>query len=74
MIVVVAGYTDSVGSAEFNQKLSEDRAAAIKAYIVSHGIGASRVQSVGHGKNDPVADNGTDEGRARNRRVEFQVQ
>ena len=74
MRVIVAGYTDSVGSAAFNQRLSEDRANSVRDYLVSHGIGVSRISAVGHGKDDPVADNGTEEGRARNRRVEFQVQ
>jgi outer membrane protein OmpA-like peptidoglycan-associated protein len=73
MQVTVAGYTDSVGSDEYNQKLSQERANSVKEYIVRKGAPASRVDAVGYGEQNPIADNGTDEGRAMNRRVEFQV-
>lgn len=64
------GHTDSRGSDAYNQKLSEDRAAAVKAKIVEdYGIAASRITTYGYGESRPIADNNTDEGRARNRRV-----
>lgn len=71
--IVIYGYTDSTGSAEFNQKLSEQRAASVKAYLVSKGIVASRITTQGMGIADPIATNDTPEGRAQNRRVEFAI-
>lgn len=73
MTATVSGYTDSVGSDEYNLKLSQDRANSVKAYIVSRGASANRVNAIGYGEQNPIADNGTEEGRALNRRVEFQV-
>jgi outer membrane protein OmpA-like peptidoglycan-associated protein len=73
MRVTIAGFTDSVGSAAFNQRLSEERAQSVVGYLTSHGIAANRLLAVGFGETNPVADNGTEEGRARNRHVEFQV-
>ncbi|WP_114238306.1 OmpA family protein [Dyella sp. C9] len=73
--VTVAGYTDSVGTAEYNQGLSERRAKIVYDYLIGHGISADRlIGPVGHGKNDPIDTNDTDAGRARNRRTELQVQ
>jgi OOP family OmpA-OmpF porin len=72
--VQVAGYTDSVGTDEYNQGLSERRANAVRDYFVSKGIDASRLTAVGFGETNPVADNGTADGRAQNRRVELNVQ
>jgi peptidoglycan-associated lipoprotein len=69
----LVGYTDSVGKPEYNQKLSERRAAAVKDYLVAHGVDGSRIQSSGRGANDPIADNKTEKGRAENRRVEIQA-
>ena len=69
--VQVAGYTDSVGSDEYNQGLSERRANAVRDYLASHGIDASRLSAVGFGESNPVADNATEDGRAQNRRVEL---
>lgn len=66
----VTGYTDNVGDAKKNLKLSQERANAVKAYLVSKGIAADRIGSTGHGADSPVADNATSEGRAKNRRVE----
>jgi OOP family OmpA-OmpF porin len=64
------GHTDSRGPDEYNQTLSEDRAAAVKAKIVEdYGIAANRITTSGYGETRPIADNNTDEGRARNRRV-----
>ncbi len=67
----VEGHTDSTGNAASNQTLSEARSQAIVAKLVEMGIAADRLTAVGKGQNNPIADNGTDEGRAKNRRVEF---
>ncbi|MBE6318717.1 MAG: OmpA family protein [Bacteroidales bacterium] len=67
----VEGHTDNTGSAASNQKLSEQRSEAIVAKLVEMGIEESRLTAVGKGQNSPIADNNTDEGRAKNRRVEF---
>ncbi len=69
----IYGYTDSTGSLEFNQTLSEQRAASVKGYLVSKGISASRFQTTGMGIADPIATNDTAEGRSQNRRVEFAI-
>lgn len=66
----IDGHTDSVGPDAFNQALSQRRADAVKAYMVSEGIAADRIQTRGLGESSPVADNSTDAGRAQNRRVE----
>ena len=72
-VMVTVGHTDSVGSNAYNQKLSQRRAEAVKAYIVSKGVDASRVYTEGKGETQPVADNSTAEGRAKNRRVTVEV-
>jgi len=72
-VVIAVGHTDSVGSDAYNQKLSLRRAEAVKAYMVSKGIEANRVYTEGKGKKQPVADNKTADGRAKNRRVEIEV-
>jgi outer membrane protein OmpA-like peptidoglycan-associated protein len=72
--VEVVGYTDSVGTDEYNLGLSERRANAVKDYFVSKGIDASRLTATGRGEANPVADNATADGRAQNRRVELDVQ
>lgn len=72
--VEIDGYTDSKGSAKYNQKLSERRAASVKKYLVeSGGITADRMTSVGYGEANPVADNSTEDGRELNRRVELKI-
>lgn len=71
--IVIYGYTDSTGSVEFNQKLSEQRAASVRTYLASKGLVASRFQTIGMGINDPIGDNATVEGRSKNRRVEFAI-
>ena len=73
--VMVAGYTDSVGTDTYNQGLSERRAKIVFEYLTAHGIDASRLEGpIGHGEADPIDSNDTKEGRARNRRTELQVQ
>lgn len=67
------GYTDNVGNASVNQKLSKDRAEAVKAYLISKGVDASKIETAGHGANNPVSSNSTEEGRQQNRRVEFSL-
>jgi len=69
--VSVEGHTDNVGSAAANQTLSEKRAQAVVAWLSSHGIEGSRLQAKGWGASKPVEDNATEEGRAKNRRVEL---
>lgn len=70
----IAGHTDNTGNPEKNLELSKSRAAAVKNYIVKKGIDAKRLSSEGFGDTQPVADNKTPAGRAKNRRVEFKVQ
>ncbi len=71
--VQVEGFTDSVGSDDYNQKLSENRASTVKDFLVSQGVSSNNISSQGFGKNNPVADNGTAQGRAQNRRVNMVV-
>jgi OOP family OmpA-OmpF porin len=71
--VIIKGYTDSIGTAAYNQKLSERRAQAVLDYFASKGIAKDRMQAVGYGMKDPIANNKTKDGRALNRRVELQV-
>ncbi len=72
-VIIAVGHADAVGTDAYNQKLSERRAAAVKAYLVSKGVPANRVYTEGKGEKSPVADNKTKEGRAKNRRVEVEV-
>lgn len=71
--LAVEGHTDSVGSEELNQKLSENRAETVRAYLIQQGLAEASVTSRGFGETSPVADNSTSEGRQRNRRVEIVV-
>ena len=72
-VIIAVGHTDSVGTDAYNQKLSVRRAEAVKTYLVSKGIEKNRVYTEGKGEKQPVADNKTAEGRAKNRRVEIEV-
>ncbi len=73
MTIQVAGHTDSDGAAEMNQRLSEARARSVSDYLISQGIPAERVVSVGHGEMQPIAPNDTAANKLRNRRIEFAV-
>ena len=70
-VVEVAGHTDSTGSEQYNQSLSERRAATVAQYLEAKGVATQRILTVGMGETRPVADNGTPEGRQANRRVEI---
>lgn len=71
--VQIDGYTDNTGSAEYNLSLSDRRANAVKSYLMNKGVDASRMASVGYGITHPAADNSTEEGRAKNRRVDIGI-
>jgi OOP family OmpA-OmpF porin len=71
--VIAVGYTDSIGPDAYNLGLSERRANAVKAYLVSKGVPADRIYTEGKGKADPIASNATAAGRAKNRRVELEI-
>lgn len=72
-VVEISGHTDSVGSDDYNQKLSEQRAASVSNYLVGKGLMRQRFEVVGMGERYPIASNDTDGGRAQNRRVEIRV-
>lgn len=67
----IEGHTDDVGADNYNKKLSDQRAASVKQYLVEHGVDAARLSSKGWGEAKPIGDNKTEEGREQNRRVEF---
>jgi OmpA-OmpF porin, OOP family len=72
-VVIAIGHADSIGTDQYNQRLSVRRAESVKAYLVSKGIEGNRVYTEGKGEKQPVADNKTRDGRAKNRRVEIEV-
>jgi outer membrane protein OmpA-like peptidoglycan-associated protein len=71
--ISIEGHTDSRGSANYNQKLSERRALAVRDFLVNQKVSDKRLFTIGHGLSQPIADNNTDEGRAKNRRVEVKI-
>jgi len=72
--VEVQGHTDNVGGDDYNQKLSEARAGAVMEWLTGKGVAKARLTAKGYGLTMPIADNGSDEGRAKNRRVELRKQ
>ncbi|MBO5964115.1 MAG: OmpA family protein, partial [Bacteroidales bacterium] len=73
MKIELSGHTDSKGKDKYNQVLSENRAKAVYDYLIGKGISKDRLKYKGYGAKQPIADNSTDEGRAKNRRVEFKI-
>jgi len=72
--IIIEGHTDNVGNSASNKTLSEQRATSVKTSLVNAGISASRIKSVGFGQDKPIADNSTEDGKAKNRRVEIKKQ
>lgn len=72
-ILTIEGHTDSKGSDEFNMTLSQKRASAVRVYLIEKGIAENRLKSTGFGETNPIADNNTNAGRAKNRRVELKT-
>jgi outer membrane protein OmpA-like peptidoglycan-associated protein len=72
-VIEIGGHTDNVGSEAVNQKISEMRANAVLSYLTRAGVSSSKIKAVGYGQAKPVADNGSAQGRAKNRRIEFTV-
>jgi OOP family OmpA-OmpF porin len=72
--VALEGHTDSVGTEQYNQGLSERRANSVKDYLTKRGVDSGKISTRGFGETRPIADNKTAEGRAKNRRVEIKVQ
>ena len=71
--IIIKGHTDSVGSRKYNLRLSQRRANAVRNYLIKKGIPPQKLEAVGYGEDYPIADNSTSEGRAMNRRVEFEI-
>ena len=71
--IEISGHTDNTGTTAYNKKLSQKRAEAVKHYLVSRGCRSANLIAIGYGEAKPVADNNTDKGKAKNRRVEFKV-
>jgi len=72
LVLEIGGHTDDVGKADYNMKLSGERAAAVVQWLVAHGVAASRLSSHGYGDTQPLVKNTSDENRAKNRRVELE--
>lgn len=73
MRIEIGGHTDAEGSESYNLRLSENRAKAVAEYLISKGVSEKRIQFKGYGKSCPIDTNETEEGRAKNRRVEFKI-
>ena len=71
--IIITGYTDNTGTPDYNTKLSQQRAEAVRAYLISIGVDSNKMVATGAGDSKPIADNSTKEGRAKNRRVEIEV-
>lgn len=71
--VIIKGHTDSEGSDQFNQKLSEERADRVRTFLASEGVAPARISAIGFGETMPIATNATPEGRQQNRRVEIEI-
>lgn len=71
--IEISGHTDSDGDDGYNQTLSEERASSVAAYLVKSGVAPDRLTTIGYGETEPIASNDTDEGKAQNRRIEFQL-
>ena len=71
--ILIEGHTDSTGKRDYNQSLSEKRAASVSNYLKSLGVTGTRISNIGYGPDQPVADNGSEAGRAQNRRVEVAI-
>jgi outer membrane protein OmpA-like peptidoglycan-associated protein len=71
--LMIVGHTDSRGNDEYNQRLSERRAQSASTYMISQGLSSSRIQIIGRGEYEPIADNETDAGRQKNRRIEVAI-
>jgi outer membrane protein OmpA-like peptidoglycan-associated protein len=71
--ITISGHTDSVGNADLNQQLSQNRANSVARYLVSKGVASQRIQAVGYGDRQPIALNDTEDGRSKNRRVEIKI-
>jgi len=71
--ILIEGHTDSTGTTEYNQKLSEQRAASVSSFAISKGVTVTRFSTVGYGENQPIAPNATTDGRRQNRRVEIAI-
>ena len=73
LIIEIGGHTDNVGNAQLNLTLSTNRANSVREYLTKNGIDTGRLQTKGYGANEPIADNSTAEGKAKNRRTEFKI-
>ncbi|MBK7811977.1 MAG: OmpA family protein [Saprospiraceae bacterium] len=71
--VEISGHTDNVGDAGINLKLSQDRASAVKTYLVGKGIDGSKISTLGYGQTKAIDTNDTEEGKSKNRRIEFKI-
>jgi len=71
--IEIIGHTDSTGPEDYNQRLSELRARVVADWLIRNGINSKRIKAIGKGESEPIADNSTPEGRAKNRRTEIRI-